>query len=430
MLLGILFASLLLAIALGIPVILAIAWVGLTGIYVLPELVPALFVQKIFTILDSFALLALPYFILAGLLMARGGLATALIEFAETLVGHRRGYLGHTAVVSCMAMANVSGSSTAEAASIGSIVIPEMKKRGYKPGFSASIVGTAATIGPVIPPSMTMIIYGSISGVSIGGLFLAGIIPGFILGAALMLLIYAYSWLPGFEELRTVKPRAGFMELLRAARRVWVALLAPVIILGGILGGIFTATEAGVVACVYAFVVSYFVYRSLRLRDLPGIFLEAAVMTAVVVGIVSMSGALGWLLAYLDFNDIALNTIRGVSEAPTVVLLLLLFAMLVMTMFIESLAVLIVLVPVATMVGTTYGFDPFHLGVLMVVATQIGATTPPVAVLLFVATSVAGCRFGETLKYCWPFVLTLVAVLLLLVFVPELSTWIPRKFLN
>ena len=430
MMLLVLFGVLLALVVLGIPVILAIGTVGLAGILIVPELVPPLFAQKIFTILDSFSLLALPYFILAGALMARGGLAANLIEFAETLVGHIRGSLGHTTVVTCMAMANVSGSSTAEAAAVGSIVIPEMKKRGYKPGFSASVVGTAATIGPVIPPSMTMIVYGSMTGVSIGGLFLAGIIPGILLGLGLMILVYGFSFLPGFAELRVVQPRATLGQVWRATRRVWVALLAPVIILGGILGGVFTATEAGVVACLYAFFVSFLVYRSIKLRDLPAILLDAAVTTAMVVGIISMSGALGWLLAYLDFNDVVLRLIQGLSNEPVVVLLTLLLTMLIMTMFIESLAVLIILVPVAAYVGNAFGFDPFHLGVIMVIATQIGATTPPVAVLLFVATSIAECRFGETLRYCGPFILTLILVMVLIVFVPELASWMPHTFLG
>ena len=425
-----LFVILLFLVAIGFPVILAIGSVGLAGILISPDLTAPLFSQKLFTALDSFSLLAMPYFILAGVLMARGGLAASVIEFAETVVGHIRGYLAHTTVLSCMAMANISGSSTAEAAAIGSIVIPEMKKRGYKPGFAASVVGTAATIGPIIPPSMTMIIYGSMTGVSIGGLFLGGILPGILIGVALITLVFVMSFFPGYPELRSVKPRASLRNMLRAARGVWVALLAPVIVLGGILSGVFTATEAGVVASIYAFVISFFVYKSITLRDLYSILLEAAVTTAMVVGIISMSGALGWLLAYMDFNELVLRLIRGISDHPTVVLLTLLASMLVMTMFIESLAVLIVLVPVIAYVGNIFGFDPFHLGIVTVIATQIGATTPPVAVLLFVATSVAECRFGETVRYCWPFVLTLLLSLMVLVFVPELSTWLPHRFLG
>jgi tripartite ATP-independent transporter DctM subunit len=422
----ILFGLLLLLILMGFPVILGIGLVGLIGIYTNDGLIPALFAQKTFTILDNFSLLAMPYFILAGAIIARGGLAKSLIEFSESVVGHIRGSLGHTTVLSSMAMANISGSSTAEAAAIGTIVIPEMTKRGYPPGLAASIVGTAATIGPVIPPSMTMIIYGSMTGVSIGGLFLAGILPGILLGFGLMTTILLLSFLPGYPELRVVKPFAGFWNIVRMARKVWVILLAPVIVLGGILGGVFTATEAGVVACLYAFLVSHFVFGTLKLSDMPSILLDSAVMTAIVVGIISMSGALGWLLSYLSFNESILGLIQGLAGNATTAILLLLAAILIMSMFIESLAVLIILVPVASFVGRAYGIDPLHLGIVMVIATQIGATTPPVAVLLFVTTSIAKCSFVETLRYCAPFILTLIAVLALIVFVPAIATTIPR----
>lgn len=430
MMLIILFVVLLGLVGLGVPVLLGIGSVGLAGVLLSPELNPAFFAQKAFTILDSFALLAMPFFILAGSLMARGGLAEKLVEFAEVMVGHVPGSLGHTAVVSCTVMANVSGSSAAEAAAIGSIIIPEMKKRGYKPGFAAALVGTAATIGPIIPPSMTMIVYGSMTGVSIGGLFLSGILPGLLIAVLLMALIYGFSFLPGFEDMRRTSPRASWPEVKRAIGKVWVAILAPVIILGGILSGKFTATEAGVVACVYALIVGFFVYRSLKLSDLPGILLDSAVTTAMVVGIISMSGVLGWLLSYLDFNMVALKIIQGISTNPTMVATILLGIMFLMCMFLESLAVLIILVPVAVFVGNQFGFDPFHMGLMMVLSTQIGATTPPVAVLLFVTTSVAKCTYAETCRYCAPFIAVLVVSLATILFVPGLATWIPHSILG
>lgn len=426
----VLFGGLLILVGIGFPVLLAIGLVGLVGIISTPGLVPALFAQKAFSILDSFTLLALPYFILAGSLMTRGGLSKVMVDFGLSVVGHVRGCLGHTGVIACMGMANVSGSSAAEAAAIGSVVIPSMKEHGYKPGLAASIIGTAATIGPIIPPSMTMIVYGSMTGTSIGGLFLAGILPGLLLGLALMSVIYIMSYLPAFPELRHVEPRASWRQILTATRRAWVALLAPVIILGGIFSGIFTATEAGIVACVYAFLVSMFVYRAITLKDLPAILLDAAMTTAMVVGIISMAGPLGYLLSFLDFNEVVMTLIRLLSSDPTVIILTLLATMIILTMFIESLAVLIILVPVAAFVGQSFGFDPLHLGVMMVLATQIGATTPPVAVLLFVATSVAKADFSETVRYCVPFILTLIAVLLLIVFVPAIPTTIPHLALG
>lgn len=429
MLIG-LFVALLLLILFGIPVLLAIGMVGLAGILIVPDLVPAMFPQKMFTMLDSFSLLAMPYFILAGELMSRGGMSKKLVEFAETVVGHLRGGLGLAAVVASMIFAGVSGSSAADTSAIGSILIPSMKEKGYKPGFAASLLATSGTIGPIIPPSMTMIVYGSMAGVSIGGLFLAGIIPGILVGLGLMLTIYLHSFFPGFPELRATTGKFRPMEVIKATGNVWLALIAPVIILGGILGGVFTATEAGVIACVYSFIVTFFVYRSVSWRNLPKILVDAAVTTTMVVGIISVAGAFGWLLAYLDFNEIVLNLLQSISSVPIIVLLVLLATMLVLTMFVESLAILVILVPVAVFVCKNFGFDQYHFGLLMVMATQIGATTPPVAVLLFIATSLADTSYDQTIRYCLPFVATLIGVMLLVVFWPDLAAWIPNHFLG
>jgi len=428
MLIG-LFVVLLLFIFLGTPVLLAIGVVGFTGILV-NGLNPAFFPQKMFTMLDSFSLLAMPYFILAGELMAKGGMSARIVDFAETVVGHLRGGLGHACVLSNIAFANVTGSSTAATVAIGSILIPAMKERGYKPGFAAALIATSGTIGPIIPPSMVMIVYGAMAGVSIGGLFLAGIIPGILIGAALMAVIYVHALLPGFPELRKTTGGFDIGKVIVQFKNVWVAILAPVIILGGILSGIFTATEAGVVACFYSFIVSAVIYRTVKMRDLPRIFINSAITTAMVVGIIAVAGALGWLLSWLDFNDLVLNMILSVSDNPTVVMLIMLATMLVLTMFIESLAVLVIMIPVITHIVTAFGFDPLYFGLLMVITNQIGATTPPVAVLLFVSTSIAKTPYDQTVRYCLPFVLTLIAVLLLCAFFPPLTTWIPHRFLG
>jgi tripartite ATP-independent transporter DctM subunit len=426
------FIALLALLFLGVPVILSIGIIGLAGIMITPDLVSALFPQKLFAMLDSFSLLAMPFFILAGSLMSKGGISKHLVDFAETSVGYTRGGLAQANIVASMVFSGVSGSSTADTAAIGSILIPSMVGKGYKPGYAAAITATSSTIGPIIPPSMTMIVYGSMAGVSIGGLFLAGIIPGILIGVALMVTVYIQSFIrnPDFDALRVVTGRFNPVAIVKAAGKVWVALLAPVIILGGILSGVFTATEAGVVACFYSFIVTFFLYRSVRWRDLPEIILDAAITTTIVVGIISVAGALGWLLSYLDFNDLVLGLIQGISQNPTVVLLVLLSVMLVLTMFIESLAVLVILVPVAVYVTQSFNYNPYYLGLVLVMATQIGATTPPVAVLLFVATSIADCTYAETIKYAWPFIATLVIVLLLVVFFPPLASYIPSVFLG
>ncbi len=429
MLIG-LFAALLVLLFGGAPVLLAIGIAGLLGMFLTPGVVMAILPQKMFAMLDSFSLLAMPFFILAGEIMSRGGISNKMVAFADTVVGHLRGGLGHASVVGSMIFAGVSGSSVADTSAIGSILVPSMKERGYKPGFAASLLAAAGTIGPIIPPSMTMILYGSMTGVSIGGLFLSGVIPGIIIGVFLMATIYIHSFFPQFPELRVTSGHFSFRRMVKALAQVWSALLAPVIILGGILSGVFTATEAGVVACWYAFFVSAIVYRSLRVQDIPKILVDAAIVTCTVVGIISVAGAFGWLLSYLDFNIIVLNLLKSISNDKHVILLVLLAVIFVMGMFIESLAVLIILIPVCMYVTKAFGFDQFHFGLLMTIATQIGAVTPPVAVLLFVATGIAGCKYDETIHYCYPFIAALVAVMLLVAFVPWTATYIPHRFLG
>ncbi len=430
MTLVLLFALLLGLITVGIPILLVMGVVGLVGMLTQPALVPALFPQKMFAMLDNFSLLALPYFILAGELISRGGISKRLVEFAEAVVGHWRGGLGHASIVSSMVFAGVSGSSVADTSAIGSILVPAMKSRGYKPGFAAALVACAGTIGAIIPPSMTMIVYGSMSNVSIGGLFLGGIIPGVLIGIGLMIVVAIYARHPDFPELRRTTGKFMLMVVVKAAVLVWPALLAPVLVLGGILGGIFTATEAGVVACFYGFFIGFFVYRTVKLRDLPEIFVQAGITTALVSGIIGVAGAFGWLLAYLNFNDLVLNAIGSVAGTRIAVLLIMMAIMLVLTMFVDSMAILIIMIPVAVIIGRKFGIDDFHLGLLMVMATQIGSTTPPVAVLLFVATSIAGCTYNETVRYCWAFIAAEVAVLVLVILIPELATWIPRMVLG
>lgn len=425
-----LFVLLLALITIGVPILLVMGIVGLSGILIEPGLVPALFPQKMFAMLDNFSLLALPYFILAGELVSAGGISKRLVEFAEAVVGHWRAGLAHASVVSSMVFAGVSGSSVADTSAIGSILVPAMKERGYKPGFAAALVACAGTIGAIIPPSMTMIVYGSMANVSIGGLFLGGIVPGILIGVGLMIVIYFYSLSESFPELRRTTGKFVLRKVIHATISVWPALLAPVLVVGGILTGAFTATEAGVVACFYGFFIGFFVYRILKLRDLPKIFIRAAVTTAMVSGIIGVAGAFGWLLAYLNFNDIVLHAITHITGSKTGVMLLLMGIMLLLTMFVDSMAILIIMIPVAVVIGRNFEIDEFQLGLMMVMATQIGSTTPPVAVLLFVATSIAGCSYSETVRYCWAFIIAEITVLLLVVFWADLAAWIPHYYLG
>ena len=425
-----LFALMLGTMLIGVPILLSIALVGYVGVAAVPDLVLPLFAQKMFAQLDSFTLLALPYFILAGALMSASGMSQQLVDFSRVLVGHLRAGLAHAAVVASMVFAGVSGSSTADASAIAAIVVPTMKRSGYQAGFAAALIATAGTIGAIIPPSMVMVVYGSIAQVSIGGLFMGGIIPGVLVGLFLMATIKIYSYHPDYPELRVVHGRFEWRALGRSLLKVWPALLGPVIIVGGILSGIFTATEAGAVACLYALILGMVFYRSIQWRHLPGILLESAIMTTMVSGVIAVAGASGWLLGYLQFNEGVLTFVTSLSQNPTMVLLIIAIVMVVLGTFVDSLAVLLVFAPAAIQISKVYGIDPFQMGLVMVMCNQIGAVSPPTAPLLFVTTSIAQCSFAEVNRHVWWFMLAETLVLLLVIFIPGLAGWIPHYFLG
>ena len=425
-----LFALMLGTMIAGVPILLSIAFVGYVGVAAVPDLVLPLFAQKMFAQLDSFTLLALPYFILAGGLMSASGMSQQLVDFSRVLVGHLRAGLAHASVVASMIFAGISGSSTADASAISAIVIPTMKKSGYKPGFAAALIATAGTIGAIIPPSMVMVVYGAIAQVSIGGLFLGGIIPGILVGLFLMATIKIYTYHPDYPELRVVHGKFKWRAVGKSLLEVWPALLGPVIIVGGILGGVFTATEAGAVACLYALLLGIGFYRKIKLRDLPNILLEAATMTTMVSGVIAVAGASGWLLGYLEFNQGAVQFVTSFSQDPTIVLLLMAIVMIVLGTFVDSLAVLLVFAPAAIQISKVYGIDPFQMGLVMVMCNQIGAVSPPTAPLLFVTTSIAQTTYAEVNRHVWWFMLAEILVLLLVILIPGLASWIPHYFLG
>jgi tripartite ATP-independent transporter DctM subunit len=422
-------AFLLATMLVGIPILLCIALASFIVMAAIPGLVMPLFAQKMFGALDSYTLLALPYFILAGSIMSAGGISQQLVDFARLLVGHFRAGLAHASIVASMVMSGISGSSTADAAAISSVIVPTMKKSGYKPGFAAALIAVAGTIGAIIPPSMTMVVYGAIAQVSIGGLFLGGIIPGILVGLFLMATVKIYTYHPDYPELRVVSGRFDLCALWRATLRVWPALVAPVIIVGGILSGVFTATEAGVVACLYAFIVGI-INREIRFKDLVPIFIDAAITTSMVSGIIAVSGGMGWLLNYLQFDSMVLKFVLSVSGSPTVMLAVMAAAMIVLGTFVDSLAVLLVFAPVAIKISQVYGIDPYQMGLVMVMCNQIGAVSPPTAPLLFVTTSIAKTTFDETNRHVWWFMLAETLVMVLIILIPGLASWIPTYFLG
>jgi tripartite ATP-independent transporter DctM subunit len=424
--LGLLLATMLI----GIPILLCIALVGFIGIAAEPGIVLPLFAQKTYAQLDSYTLLALPFFILAGSLMSAGGMSQQLVEFSRVLVGHLRAGLAHASVVASMVFAGISGSSTADASAISAIVIPTMKRAGYKAGFAAALIACAGTIGAIIPPSMVMVVYGAIAQVSIGGLFLGGIIPGFLIALALMGTVKLYTYHSNYPELRVTHGSFALRPIAQSLQTVWPALLAPIIIVGGILSGVFTATEAGVVACLYAFVVGFFFYRKIKLASLVGIFVEAAITTTMVSAVIAVSGAMGWLLAYMEFNDMAVKWVTSASQSPVMVLLVFAVVMIALGTFVDSLAILLVFAPVAVELSKRYGIDPIQMGLVMVICNQIGAVSPPTAPLLFVTTNIAQTTLDDTNRHVWTFFTAEFLVLLMVIFIPGLSSWIPRYFLG
>ena len=430
MMIWVMLGLLLAAMLLGIPILLCIALVGFVGIAAEPGIVLPLFAQKTFAQLDSYTLLALPFFILAGSLMSAGGMSQQLVDFSRVLVGHLRAGLAHASVVASMVFAGISGSSTADASAISAIVIPTMKRSGYKPGFAAALIACAGTIGAIIPPSMVMVVYGAIAQVSIGGLFLGGIIPGILIGLFLMATIKLYSFHPRYPELREIHGSFRPAAIVESLKSVWPALVAPLIIVGGILSGVFTATEAGVVACLYAFVVGFFFYRKIRLAGLVDIFVESAITTTMVSAVIAVSGAMGWLLAYMQFNDMAVKWVTSASQSPVTVLLVFAVVMVVLGTFVDSLAILLVFAPVAVELSKRYGIDPIQMGLVMVICNQIGAVSPPTAPLLFVTTNIAQTSLDDTSRHVWTFFTAECLVLLLVIFIPGFSNWIPRYFLG
>jgi tripartite ATP-independent transporter DctM subunit len=277
---------------------------------------------------------------------------------------------------------------------------------------------------------MTMVVYGAIAQVSIGGLFLGGILPGILVGLFLMGVVKMYTYHPRYPELRVTHGNFEWGPLWRSLAEVWPALLGPLLIIGGILGGIFTATEAGVVACLYAYLVGAFWYRNIRLRDLKGIFVDAAVTTTMVSAVIAISGAMGWLLAYMQFNDMAVAWVTTASKNAYVVLLVFAVVMILLGTFVDSLAILLVFAPVAVELCKRYGIDPIQMGLVMVICNQIGAVSPPTAPLLFVTTNIARTSLDDTTRHVWPFFAAECLALVVVIFVPGLSTWIPRYFLG
>jgi len=416
-----LFLLMLVLFAIAMPVAWSMAIAS--GLYMLlgPKIPLQGLVQRMIGGIDTFPLLAIPFFILAGNLMNTGGITERLVRFSRALVGHIRGGLAHVVVVTNMIMAGMSGSGIADAAGSGAVLIPAMKRAGYGVPFSAAVVGAAGTIGPIIPPSIPFVIYGSLANTSIGRLLLAGAVPGVLMGILLMIFVYFIARRRNYPS----EVKASRSELARATLHAIPPMGLPIIILGGIIAGVMTPTEAACAGAAYAFVLGVFVYRELKLRDLPKVITESVAGTAAVAIIISAAQPMGWILTYEQAPLKVLALFQDANFSKAALLLIINVIMLVLGCFLEGLAVMVMAVPVLMPLLRQAGIDPLHFGVLFVLNIMIGTITPPVGTIMYVVCALGKISIAEFGREVWPFILALIACLFIVTYTPILSTWLP-----
>ena len=415
-----LFGTLLGCLAIGVPVFAALGIAGLVAMtHYGTDLLSA--PQTVFESLDSFTLMAIPFYILAGNLMQTGGISRRLITLANALVGWFRGGLGASSILTCMFFATMSGSSSATTAAIGSSLIPAMEKKGYPKNFAAAAIACGGELGAIIPPSLTMIIYGLVANVSIGSMFIAGILPGLLVGFSLMLTIVAVARIKHFDNVTSVGFKVWLRQLGHALGDAGLALLMPIIILGGIYSGIFTATEAAVVAVIYGAIVGGLVYRELSLRDICKTLIDSAVTTGVIMLIVGFAALFAYMLTINQVPQKFGQVIGEIAGGQIGFLLLANLLLFVAGMFMEAFALIIILVPILGPIAIHFGVDPIHFGIIMIVNICIGMVTPPVGVNLFIACQIADLPLQKLFRPLGIFLIVLVVDVLLVSYIPWLS---------
>lgn len=413
-----------LLLALGAPVVFAL--LISPGLSLLldgeTQYFPAL-LARLYNGIDSFPLLAVPFFILAGELMNSGGITSAIVRFAQSLVGHVRGGLAQVNILSSMLFAGISGSAVADASAIGKMLVPAMERAGYTRAFAAAVTAAAAVIGPIIPPSGIMVLYGFVMNVSIGALFAGGVVPGLMIGIGLMLVT---RLLATRHALPAAARKATWRERGQAFRGAYLALLMPVILLGGMLSGIFTATEGAAVACTYALVVSIFVLRSVDAAELRRIFRETALQSSVILLLVGAAVTLGWLVTVSGLAKGIAEAMLAVTTDVKLLLLLVNLLLFVVGMFLDAGPAILILGPVLAPVFTGLGVDPVHFALVMCVNLTVGLATPPMGLVLFVASSVSGERLENIVRAILPFLALEFVVIFLITYFPGLVLTLPR----
>lgn len=407
----------------GVPIYAAM---GLTTIgaflYLDQEAILPMLAQRMYYSTTGFTLLAIPFFILAGNLMNYGGITQRVFRFAMALVGNLRGGLGHVNVVSSMIFSGMSGAAVADASGLGLVELEAMRQAGYDRRFSAAITAASSTIGPVIPPSIAFVVYGSTANVSVGRLFLAGCIPGVMMGIAMMIAVYFVSKSRKYPKGK----RTTLKKLLGGAVDSFFAILMPVIIVGGILSGFFTPTEAAVVASVYALILGCFFYKEIKLNDLPKILRETVAQSVKVLFIISVAGFLGWMLI---IEQIPLKVICGltsITNTPWILLLIVIGILLVLGCFMEGIAVMMLTIPIFIPLIKKLGIDPVQFGVIMILCSMLGLLTPPVGMSMYAVSSISGVLITDLTRELWPYLLGIFVVLLLITFFPQISMFLPN----
>lgn len=412
---------------LGVPIAFSIGLATLATMLVSVDLLPALttVAQRMAGGLDSFSLLAIPLFILSGQLMGQGGIARRLIEFAKSLVGMLPGGLAFVNVVSCTLFGAISGSAVAATSAIGSFMMPTMEKDGYPKEFNAALTAAASTTGLLIPPSNILIVYAVASGgVSISALFVGGYLPGLLVATGLMLVSAAYARKYNFPA----GERTALMEVVKKTIAALPSLFLIFLVIGGILAGIFTATEAGAIAVLYALVLSVFVYKEVKVSELGQILLSASRTTAIVMLLIATSMAMSWILAFENVPSMAADTLLALSDNPIVILLIINLILLIVGAFLDMTPAVLIFTPIFLPIAVALGMTPLHFGIMMVLNLSIGLCTPPVGSVLFVACAVGKTRVSEIVRPLLPMYVAMFVALLAVAYIPGISEWLPRAF--
>jgi tripartite ATP-independent transporter DctM subunit len=421
------FGVLVFLIMIGLPIAFAMGLTAVIFFVVLGETsVLCMLPARMYSSTTSFTLLAIPFFILTGNLMNAGGITQRLFRFAQSAVGHLKGGLGHVVVVSAMIFAGMTGAAVAEAAAIGTVGLEGMTKRGFDRKFCTAIIASASTIGPVIPPSIPLVIYGSITGTSVGRLFLGGFFPGFLMGGVLMIIVYMYAKMRNYPK----EKRATFMEILKATWGASTAVLTPVIIIGGMVSGIFTPTEASIIAAVYALVLTMLIYKEIKIKDLPRILWETLESSVRVLFIISAAGIFGWLLIHQKVPEAVIHGLLSLSSKTWVVLLVINIILLILGCFMEGIAIILLTVPIFMPVVTQLGVDPVHFGLIITLNSMVGLLTPPVGMVLYTMASIGKLPVMELAYELRWHMVALTFVLFLVTYVPIITTFVPNLLMG